>query len=182
MMVLARTLTAPNHQGVPKTEIVMITRFTLACLVLLSFACATTATLADEPKSPTFKVFVSYVSDFARFHDADWVHVSHTPREVTFAYFTVDKPSSTIRVLEEMDRRGLRPAIYEELIAFDKAFLKEGEKWPVALGSVVQYGDNRYVVSDLYGDGDGHILAPHYVDDAHTWDDRPLFLVVRKAS
>lgn len=64
--------------------------------------------------------------------------VSRKSREVAFEYVCMDRDASTDAVLVEMDRKGLRPALYEELLGFLKKYPQEKQKRPsiVALGSV----------------------------------------------
>lgn len=63
--------------------------------------------------------------------------ISREKRVVHFKYFSNRRAAITKDLLAEMDKRGLRPAIYEELVAFSKRYPSEQRKYPIiALGSV----------------------------------------------
>lgn len=105
--------------------------------------------------------------------------VSKENREVAFEYVHMDRDASTDEVLAEMDRRGLRPALYEELLGFAEKYPDEQRKYPiVALGSESDVGGRRRVAS-LWRDGVGRDLHLGWVDD-DGWDCYDRFLAVRK--
>jgi len=63
--------------------------------------------------------------------------VSREPCEVEFVYVHMDRSASTDEILAEMEKRNLRPALYEEGLAFAKAHPDEQRKLPIVmLGSV----------------------------------------------
>lgn len=103
--------------------------------------------------------------------------VSTKNREVAFEYVHMDRDALTVEVLAEMDRRGLRPALYEELLGFAEKYPDEQRKYPiVALGSETVVDSDRSVAS-LSGGGWGG-LGLDWV--AGSWLDRCRFLAVRK--
>lgn len=62
--------------------------------------------------------------------------VSCTPREVVFTYLTCTRDMSTTEAVKIMAANGLRPALYEELLAFTDAYPSEQRRHEiVALGS-----------------------------------------------
>lgn len=62
--------------------------------------------------------------------------VSKESHGVTFGYVHMDRDASTDEVLAEMDRKGLRPALYEELLGFAEKYPNEQRQFLiVALGS-----------------------------------------------
>jgi hypothetical protein len=81
-------------------------------------------------------------------------------------------------VLAEFNKRGLRPVLPEELLAFDAKYPEEMKKHPiVALGSgTYVYGDRR--VAYLWNDDDGRDLCLYWIGGG--WDDSCRFLAVRK--
>ena len=104
--------------------------------------------------------------------------VSKENREVAFEYVHLDRDASTDEVLAEMDRRGLRPALYEELLGFAEKYPDEQRKYPiVALGSEAGVSGHRRVAS-LWCDGHGRSLDLSWLGD--DWDGRCRFLAVRK--
>lgn len=70
--------------------------------------------------------------------------ISRETRTIAFQYLQVHRETTTNAVLTEMRReRGLRPAMYEELLAFDEAFPEELTKHQIiALGSVFMDKDD----------------------------------------
>ena len=63
--------------------------------------------------------------------------VSKQSREVTFEYVYMGRKASSDEILAEMDRKGLRPALYEELLGFAEKYNSEQWTYPlVALGSL----------------------------------------------
>ena len=104
--------------------------------------------------------------------------VSKENREVAFEYVHMDRDASTDEVLAEMDRKGLRPALYEELLGFAEKYPDEQRKYPiVALGSGAGVLGNRHVAF-LWNDDDGRYLNLAWVAD--DWDGLCRFLAVRK--
>jgi hypothetical protein len=104
--------------------------------------------------------------------------VSKENREVAFEYVHMDRNASVDAVLAEMDRLGLRPALYEELLGFAAQYPDEQRKYPiVALGSETRVGGFRSVAC-LWGDGPGRSLGLRWVDG--DWHDYYRFLAVRK--
>ncbi len=66
-------------------------------------------------------------------------------REVSFVYVQQDRNGSSDEAFNEMEQKGLRPALYEELLCFAKAYPDEQMKFPiVALGSEVEMNDRYY--------------------------------------
>ena len=104
--------------------------------------------------------------------------VSKENREVAFEYVHMDRDASTDEVLAEMDRKGLRPALYEELLGFAEKYPDEQRKFPiVALGSEADVRGDRHVAFLWSGD-DGRSLGLSWVGLG--WYDRYRFLAVRK--
>ncbi|MFA6447162.1 MAG: hypothetical protein WCW31_02790 [Patescibacteria group bacterium] len=106
--------------------------------------------------------------------------VSRETCEVEFEYVHLGHDASNDEVLAEIDKRGLRPALPEELLGFAEKYPDEQLKHPiVALGSVTSVdGDRR--VAYLWGDGDGRGLRLGWVD--FDWSGDYRFLAVRKVS
>lgn len=104
--------------------------------------------------------------------------VSKESREIVFEYFRVDGTTSTDVVLAEMDRRGLRPALYEELLGFAEKYPDELRKFPiVALGSeTFLLGQSCAASLGSYGSGP-NLHLPCFDDD---WRHDYRFLAVRK--
>ena len=145
----------------------------------------------------TFRAVVTYIQPkFAELKSAfDWVNddyqrakfeaikiceaISRETREVTFQYVHMNRDASTEEVLAEMDKRGLRPVLYEELLAFAKAHPDEQRKYPiVALGSVWVDPDGFRDVACLNEDGDERSLGLSWYDD--DWRGFCRFLAVSK--
>jgi hypothetical protein len=104
--------------------------------------------------------------------------VSKENREVAFEYVHMDRDASTDEVLAEMDRKGLRPALYEELLGFALKYPDEQLKYPiVALGSGTSVRGLRYGAFLWYGD-DGRYLDLRWID--YDWYAYYRFLAVRK--
>ena len=90
----------------------------------------------------------------------------------------MDRDASTDEVLAEMDRRGLRPALYEELLGFAEKYPDEQRKYPiVALGSEADVGGRRRVAY-LWDGGDGRSLNLGWIGSG--WNDDYRFLAARK--
>lgn len=126
--------------------------------------------------------FPAYVTPEYKSIDLDPIEcckaVSKESREVAFEYVHLDRDASTDEVLAEMDRKGLRPALYEELLGFAEKYPDEQRKYPiVALGSEALVHGLRYVAC-LWNNGDGRHLYLYWIVCA--WVDRYRFLAVRK--
>jgi hypothetical protein len=99
-------------------------------------------------------------------------------REVAFECVHLNRDASTDEVLAEMDRKGLRPALFEELLGFAEKYPDEQRKYHiVALGSETRVDGRRYVAC-LWSDGGGRSLRLFWV--GRDWDGRDRFLAVRK--
>ncbi len=104
--------------------------------------------------------------------------VSKESRKVAFKYISMDCIALTDEVLDEMERKGLRPALYEELLGFALKYPDEQKKHPIAaLGSEREVDGRRYVAF-LYNDRDGEALGLGLIIDG--WQDSFRFLAVRK--
>lgn len=69
--------------------------------------------------------------------------VSMETREIEFELVHLNKDASTDTARAELDKRELRPALYEELLAFAAKYPELQKQFPiVALGSVCRYGGN----------------------------------------
>jgi len=87
--------------------------------------------------------------------------VSQENRKVTFEYVYMGrgKVMSTSMALAEMKARGLRPALYEEGLAFAEKYPEEQQKHIIVLlGSELCVHDDNYVAS-LTHDADGRMLS-----------------------
>jgi len=99
-------------------------------------------------------------------------------REVAFEYVHMGRDASTDEVLAEMDRKVLRPALYEELLGFAEKYPDEQRKYPiVALGSETDVSGGRHVAC-LWDDDGGRCLGLHWV--GYGWCGYCRFLAVRK--
>lgn len=79
--------------------------------------------------------------------------VSRESRVVVFEYVRMDRDTSKEEVLSKMDRNGLRPALYEELLGFSLKYPDERRKYCiVALGSETVVNGER-CVAFLRSDG-----------------------------
>jgi len=104
--------------------------------------------------------------------------VSKENREVIFEYVHMDRNASTDEVIAEMDCKGLRPALYEELIGFAKSYPDEQRKYPiVALGSVTLMGGYPFVACLWVEDSRPGIFMDCLVGG---WQGHCRFLAVRK--
>jgi hypothetical protein len=114
-----------------------------------------------------------------RFHPIERCKgVSTENREVAFEYVHMDRDASTDEVLAEMDRRSLRPALYEELLGFAEKYPDEQRKYPiVALGSESGVRGDRHVAY-LWYDDRGRCLLLYWID--YDWRVTFRFLAVRK--
>lgn len=106
-------------------------------------------------------------------------NVARTTSEVAFEYLHLGRDASTDEVLAEMDKRGLRPATYEEALAFAKKNPDEQRKFPiVALGSVWRHPSGSRLVAYLGGSGAGRYLNLDWTE--FDWSELCRFLAVRK--
>jgi hypothetical protein len=104
--------------------------------------------------------------------------VSKENREVTFECVHMTRDATTDEVLAEMDRKGLRPALYEEVLGFAEKYPDEQRKYPiVALGSETRRGGTRGVAC-LWGDGCRRDLNLSWIYGA--WHRDCRFPAVRK--
>ena len=106
--------------------------------------------------------------------------VSTETREIEFELVHLDKEMHTDAILAELDRRGFRPALYEEILAFAAKYTDEQRKYPiVALGSVCQDDgdlDSPYVFEvDV-----GRYLNMYWIDNPYPSNRNYRFLAVRK--
>jgi hypothetical protein len=104
--------------------------------------------------------------------------VSTETREIEFELVHLNKDASTDTVLAELDKRELRPALYEELLAFAAKYPEFQKQFPIgALGSVCRYDD--YLCSPCVSWYDEkRYLSFHWI--AHGWLAFFRFLAMRK--
>lgn len=106
-------------------------------------------------------------------------NISRETREVEFEYVYLGHDASNNEALAEIDKRSLRPALPEELLAFDAKYPKEMMRFPIAaLGSEMNVSDDRCIAC-LWDDDDGRRLDLGWIDD--DWYGLYRFLAVRKA-
>ena len=106
--------------------------------------------------------------------------VSKENREVAFEYVHMDRDASTDEVLAEMDRNGLRPALYEELLGFAEKYPDEQKKYPiVALGSEAGVDGVRRVAY-LWDNDRGRLLGLPWL--GRDWRGSYRFLAVRHST
>lgn len=104
--------------------------------------------------------------------------VSRETREIEPEYVHLERYVSNDAALAEIDKRGLRPCLPEELIAFGDAYPEEQRKFPiVALGSGASVRGDRSVAY-LWDVNGGRRLSLGSVDGV--WRDDYRFLAVRK--
>ena len=150
---------------------------------------------SDSPAS-TFTAWVTYVqpvdSELQRrfpayvnpghegFMAIGWCkNVSRENRKVEFQFVHMDREASTDLVFSEMERRGLRPALYEELLGFALEYPDEQRRNPiVALGSITFVRTLRRHVAFLTSTDNGRKLDMVWFDGG--WNGDCRFLVVRK--
>lgn len=90
--------------------------------------------------------------------------VSLETREIEPEYVQIGRDVSNDAALAEIDKRGLRPCLPEELIVFGDAYPEEQRKFPiVALGSEASVCGDRYVAY-LWHDDYGRHLSLYWVD------------------
>lgn len=102
--------------------------------------------------------------------------------KVAFKYLHMNRGMSTREVLAEVERRGFRPAFYEELLGFAEKYPDEQRKFPIAaLGSTANVRGLRYAAELHHEDEGGRSLN---LSQFPSWDWGTLtrFLVVRKDS
>ena len=105
--------------------------------------------------------------------------VSRDTREVAFEYVHMGRDASTDEVLAEMDRHGLRPALYEELLAFGAKYPDEQRQFPIiALGSVWRDFNGDLCVAYLNRNDSERGLGLDWISDR--WGGGCRFLAVRK--
>ena len=106
-------------------------------------------------------------------------NVSRESREVTFECVYFGRFLSIEEVVIEMDHKGLRPALYEELLGFVQKYPNEQLRYPIiACGSLYRYCDAR-TAPYLSSNGiDFKYLSGTWVDCIHI--ERGHFLAVRE--
>ncbi len=130
-----------------------------------------------------FPAFVNpdYDKKGIRFHPIKGCRaVSRENREITFELVHLGRfVRSTRKVLIELERRGLRPALYEEFLGFVVKYPQETMEFSiVALGSETRDTKNiRYVACLDVVRGD-RVLMQYGVSGG--WDDDFRFLAVRE--
>ncbi len=106
--------------------------------------------------------------------------IVRTAGDVVFQYFRIDRQMTTKKILEAMDAVGLRPALYEELLAFASKYPDEQRRHLIAaLGSVARFGGHLHVAY-LSGDDRERDLSLSYGDPSIQWDANWFFLAVSK--
>ncbi len=106
-------------------------------------------------------------------------NVSRETREVTFELVHLGHDASNDAVLTELDKRKLRPALPEELLAFDAMYPGEMAKFPIgALGSETRVDGDHYVACLWGGVVNGRDLGLHY--SGCGWNNLYRFLAVRE--
>ncbi len=142
--------------------------------------------------SPTYPVTVNYDLSLAGMIKAgryDWVSSDitekHFPlvgsgtRETITELVRFNKDMGSDDVLRELDRRGLRPATIEELLAFGARYPELQRQFPiVALGSIWRHDLDRRYVPCLWGGSDERSLCLNWFEFG--WRDDYRFLAVRK--
>ncbi len=92
-----------------------------------------------------------------------------------------NKWMTTAQVEAELDKRGIRPATIEELLAYGAENPEEQRKhFIIALGSSWVLPDGGRDVPYLFEDGDGRKLNLLWDRPGYRWRGGALFLVVRK--
>lgn len=147
---------------------------------------------SKKSADPTFKVEVDYGLTLAQMISAgryDWtnddINAQNFPiqgegkAECELVLVHLGKVATTDEVLAELDRRGLRPAKIEELLALGATRPELQKEFPImALGSrfVLQDGDRGFAYLDW--DGSERGLDLHWV--GNDWRGIYRFLAVRK--
>jgi len=135
----------------------------------------------QQPTYPELRQLFDWVQDGFRFREFKPTEAckgfSVATRDLAFELFHLDQQISTEDVLAEMVKSGLRPALYEELLAFVQAFPDEQRKYPiVALGSVCRKGQDYCCPSVLFGDNQRKIDFGWL---AGNWHESCRFLAVK---
>jgi len=120
----------------------------------------------------------SYCAD-QRFDPIDRCkEVSRKKREISFEYVNMGRAASTDEVLAEIERRGLRPALYEEFLGVLKKYSDAELNYPlVALGSEINVRGGRCVAL-MCSAANGRYFDLVWV--GHKWLEHYWFLAVRK--
>lgn len=145
---------------------------------------------------PGFRLEVIYVQpSYADLKQAfDWVYdgyasaefkpidvckdVPTDTREIEFELVHLNKDMSTDAILAQLDKRGLRPALYEELLAFAAKYPELQKQFPiVALGSVFRFDGGLFSPYVDWHDRERNLYF-HWIDD--DWLGFCRFLSVRK--
>lgn len=146
--------------------------------------------------APSFRAEVIYTHpSYADLEKAfDWVYdgykgiefkpidvckdVSTESREIEFELVHLNEDVSTDKALAELDKQGLRPALYQELLAFAAKYPELQKQFPiVALGSVCRRSGHLY---SPYVDWRGVERDLYFRWIGHGWHDDCRFLAVRK--
>lgn len=106
--------------------------------------------------------------------------VSTETREIEFELVHLDKRLDTDAILAELDRQGLRPALYEELLALAKQYPDERRNYPIAAFGSVCRDDADYLYLP-YLDGGRNLLMGCF-GGPDPWTASCRFLAVRKPS
>lgn len=145
----------------------------------------------EQSIGPTYPVAVNYdlsLAGMIRAGRYDWVNSDitgeHFPvngvdtKEVVFELVHFNQDMSSDDVLRKLDKRGMRPATIEELLAFGEKYPELQRQFPiVALGSVWRRLDDRDVPY-LYRYGSERDLHLYWFEDR--WSGNFRFLAVRK--
>jgi len=153
---------------------------------------------AGQKIAEMFTAFVNYLQpSFDELSKAfDWVNPNYakarfepierckgivrTARDVVFSYFTIDRQMTTEQILDAMDAAGLRPALYEELLAFASKYPNEQRKHVIAaLGSIARLGGDLHVAC-LDGFGRDRSLNLRCGNPAGPWSVSWFFLAASK--
>jgi hypothetical protein len=153
---------------------------------------------AGQKAVQMFTAFVKYLQpSFDELREAfDWVNpdfakvqfdpiercknIVRVAGEVAFRYFAIDHQMTTEEILDAMDAAGLRPALYEELLAFASKYPNEQRKYLIAaLGSVARFG-GALRVACLSGNDRVRRLDLRYGRPVSPWSDDWFFLAVSK--
>ena len=104
--------------------------------------------------------------------------VSTEAREIKFELVHLGKDANTDTALAELEKRELRPALYEELLAFAVEYPELQKQFPiVALGSVCRNDGSLYSPYVSWDDGERNLRFYWLGND---WHDHYRFLAVRK--
>ncbi len=150
------------------------------------------ARLAVGRRAEALRVTVDYgasLGDMIQAGGYDWANpeiaVRHFPilgsgvSEVDVVPVHLDRPVSTERALAELDGRGLRPALLEELLAFGARYPDKQREFPiVALGSIWRSPGGHRGVVYLYGQHGRRELVLRWIEG--DWGEHWRFAAVRK--